>query len=135
MAGLSIGAVARRAGLRPSALRYYEQVGLIAPQPRSSGRRRYDAGVFNALAVITFAKRAGFSIAETRLLLTGFGVDVTASARWRHMARRKQAELDQTIANARRMKNVLEMTLTCRCMTLDECGRRLTRSKRIHDVP
>jgi MerR family transcriptional regulator, redox-sensitive transcriptional activator SoxR len=127
MKGLSIGDVAHRAGLRASALRYYEQVGLIAPQPRASGRRQYDPGVFNVLAVIDQAKRAGFTIAETKLLLTGFGADVPASARWRSMAGRKQAELDEVIVNARRMKNLLHMSLRCKCMTLEECGRLLVR--------
>jgi MerR family transcriptional regulator, redox-sensitive transcriptional activator SoxR len=125
--GLSIGVVARRAGLRPSALRYYEQVGLIAPQPRAGGRRQYDLSVFNVLAVIEFAKRAGFNIAETKLLLTGFGADVTASTRWRAMAHLKQEELDRLIADARRMKSLLGLALKCRCVTLNECGRRLGR--------
>jgi MerR family redox-sensitive transcriptional activator SoxR len=127
MKGLSIGDVARRAGLRTSALRYYEQVGLLAAQPRAGGRRQYDARVFNVLAVIDQAKRAGFTIAETKLLLTGFGAEVPASARWRSMAGRKQQELDEVIANARRMKNLLHMSLKCKCVTLDECGRWLAR--------
>jgi MerR family redox-sensitive transcriptional activator SoxR len=127
MKGLSIGDVARRAGLRASALRYYEQVGLISPQPRVSGRRQYDSGVFNVLAVIEYAKRAGFTIAQTKLLLTGFGAEVTASARWRSMARRKQGELDEVIANARRMKNLLQAASKCKCLSLEECGRRLAR--------
>jgi len=127
MKGLSIGDVARRAGLRASALRYYEQVGLISPQPRASGRRQYDSGVFNVLAVIEYAKRAGFTIAQTKLLLTGFGTEVTASARWRSMARRKQGELDEVIANAHRMKNLLQVALKCKCLSLEECGRRLAR--------
>ena len=127
MAGLAIGEVARRAGLRPSALRYYEQAGLIAAQPRSGGRRQYDASVFNVLAVIDFAKRAGFSVAEIRVLLSGFGPAVVASTRWRAMARRKQRELNGAIADAHRMKSLLRAALKCRCMTLDECGRRFAR--------
>jgi MerR family redox-sensitive transcriptional activator SoxR len=127
MKGLSIGEVARRAGLRPSALRYYERIGLIAPQSRQNGRRRYDPAVFGGLAVIHHAKRAGFTIAETRLLLTGFGLDVTASARWRSMAQRKQEELDRVIANARRMKKLLRLATKCKCVTLEECGRLLER--------
>lgn len=128
MKGLSIGEVARRAGLRPSALRYYEQVGLISPQPRASGRRQYGSDVFNVLAVIEHAKRVGFTIAETKLLLTGFGPDVAASARWRFMARRKEEELDRIIANARQMKTLLRLILKCECVTLEECGRRLRTS-------
>lgn len=125
--GLSIGEVARRARLRPSALRYYEQVGLISPQPRAGGRRQYDARVFNTLAVIEYAKRSGFSIAEAQLLLSGFGTQVSPSARWRTLAMRKQKELDQVIADAHRMKALLQLVLKCKCLTLEECGRRLGR--------
>ncbi len=129
MKGLSIGDVARRAGLRPSALRYYEKAGLISPQLRENGRRQYDPGIFNALAVIAYAKKAGFTIAETKLLLNGFGRDVSASARWRAIAHHKQAELDIVIANARRMKSLLRSALRCECMTLEECGRFLNSSR------
>jgi MerR family transcriptional regulator, redox-sensitive transcriptional activator SoxR len=130
---LPIGEVARRVGLRPSALRYYEQVGLIAPQPRVGGQRQYDSSVFSTLAVIEFAKRAGFSIAETKLLFTGFGSEVTASARWRAMADRKQKELDLAIASARRMKRLLSLARECRCVTLEQCGK-LGRPKSFTDV-
>jgi DNA-binding transcriptional MerR regulator len=98
---------------------------LIAPQLRANGRRQYDPGVFNTLAVIHYARRAGFTIAETKLLLTGFGADVTASARWRTLATRKQAELDRIILSARRMKALLARTVRCKCVTLEECGRTL----------
>src|SRR5262249_29941929 len=122
---LPIGEVARRTGMRPSALRYYEEVGLIAPQPRDGGQRRYGPDVFNILAVIEHAKRVGFTIAETRWLLTGFGSSIAPTERWRSMAKRKEKELDQAIADARRMKNLLRWTLRCECVTLEECGRRL----------
>jgi MerR family redox-sensitive transcriptional activator SoxR len=127
--GFSIGEVARRAGLRPSALRYYEHIGLLTPQPRSGGQRRYDTTVFNVLAVIAFAKHAGFSIAETKLLLSGFGSDVTVPARWRSMAKRKQQELDGVVANAQRMKSLLRLVLRCKCVTFEECGRRINASR------
>jgi hypothetical protein len=51
------------------ALRYYEQVGLLTPQLRVSGQRRYDLAVFDVLALIAYAKRVGFTIAETKVLL------------------------------------------------------------------
>jgi DNA-binding transcriptional MerR regulator len=123
--GLSISEVARRAGVRASTLRYYEQVGLLVPPPRSSGRRRYDATVFNRLALITYAKRVGFTIAETKLLLSGFAPDTTASARWHDLAERKAQELDALITRAQEMRSGLRAALHCECRTLDECGRRL----------
>ncbi len=128
MTGLSISQVASRAGIRPSALRYYEDIGLIAPPLRVSTHRRYDARVFKTLSVIAYAKRAGFTIAEIKLLLSGFEAAVSASHRWRALARRKEQDLDAIIASARRMKRVLRVVQECRCLTLDECGRRLGHS-------
>ncbi len=124
MAGLTIGQVASRAGLRASALRYYEQVGLLPAPVRAHGQRRYDSTVFNRLALIAFARQVGFTIAETRLLLAGFPADAPASARWQSLARRKQRELEAIITNAREMHRTLEAVLRCQCRTLDDCGRR-----------
>ena len=71
MPGMSIGEVARRMGLRPSAIRYYERLGLIAKAPRVSGRRQYDDHVLERLAMVRFAKHVGFSVAEIKVLLGG----------------------------------------------------------------
>ncbi len=66
---LTIGEVARRAGVRPSALRYYEDAGLLSPPARTGGQRRYEEGVLRRLAVIAAARRMGFTVAEIRTLL------------------------------------------------------------------
>jgi len=122
MNALSIGEVARRAGVRPSALRYYEKVGLVAPPPREHGRRRYAPSVLHALALIAAAKRAGFTIAETRRLVAGFPPDVPAAARWRVLAEEKDRELATVIKEARRKRTLLKAALRCRCQDLEECG-------------
>ena len=65
MEELTIGEVARRAGMRTSALRYYESVGLLpAPRRVYGGHRRYDANIFELLSVLRMAQQAGFSIAD-----------------------------------------------------------------------
>ena len=61
---LTIGEVARRAGIRTSAIRYYESVGLLPAPPRMSGRRRYDPSIVQRLAVLHLAQEAGFTMAE-----------------------------------------------------------------------
>jgi MerR family redox-sensitive transcriptional activator SoxR len=127
MTGLSIGEVAERIGLRPSALRYYEQVGLLPPPLRRSGQRRYDPGVLNRLAVIAQARRAGFTIAETRRLVAGFPADVPASRRWLDLAREKERELDALVDRINDMRRAVRAARQCTCDTLDECGRRLRR--------
>jgi len=119
---LSIGEVARRARVRPSALRYYEKVGLVAPPPREHGRRRYAPTVFHALAVIAAAKQAGFTIAEMQRLVAGFEPDVPAAARWRILAEEKERELATVIQEARRKRALLKKALRCRCQDLEECG-------------
>jgi MerR family transcriptional regulator, redox-sensitive transcriptional activator SoxR len=132
---LPIGVVARRAGLRVSALRYYESAGLIAPARRVGGRRVYDASVFSAIAVVKLAQDAGFTITETRMLISGFDRGVPASVRWQTMARRKIDDIARRIEQAERMKRLLERLSQCRCQTLDECVRSRSEALRTADLP
>jgi MerR family transcriptional regulator, redox-sensitive transcriptional activator SoxR len=122
-AGLSIGEVARQAGVRASALRYYESVGLLLPPQRVAGRRVYDAASLDALRVIHLAKDAGFTVAEIRRLFHGFDSATAASARWQSLATRKLHDITALIARARRMQQVLEGLLSCECTELEECVR------------
>ena len=125
MDGWSIGEVGRRAGLRTSAIRYYESVGLLPRPQRARGRRVYDASVLERLAVVELARRAGFTIAETKTLLHGFSRKTPPSARWRQLTARKIEEIDARIVEAQQMRQVLEILRTCQCPTLEECGRAL----------
>jgi MerR family redox-sensitive transcriptional activator SoxR len=120
--GLTVGAVARQARLRPSAIRYYESAGLLPAPERVSGWRHYDATVFVRLAVIQLAQQAGFTIAETRTLLRGFSPREPPSARWHALARQKLPEVEALIARARTMKRLLEEGLHCRCLRLEDCA-------------
>ena len=125
MADLTISAVARQAGLRPSALRYYEAAGLLPAPARVSGRRRYDANVFERLAVIRLAQAAGFTIAETRAFLNGFAPDTPPPDRWRALAAAKLPAVDAQLARLQRMRQVLESGLRCECLALTDCARLL----------
>ena len=118
---LEIGAVARRAGLAPSALRYYEATGLIQPAARVGKRRQYHASVFSRLAMIQFAQQAGFTVAEMQILLAGFAPGVTYTARWQALAERKLPQVEALIARATEMKRLLESSLLCGCVTLESC--------------
>lgn len=122
-APLSIGAVSNRTGVSVSALRFYESEGLIAPPHRASGRRVYDDSVFSSVALIKLAQNAGLTVAETRMLISGFERATPASARWQAMARRKLVDVTRRIEEAERMKRLLERLLQCRCDTLEECVR------------
>ncbi len=119
---LSIGEVARRAGVRTSALRYYESVGLLPdPQRISGGHRRYDPSVLDLLAVLQMAQQAGFTIAEMHMLVAGFSPETPASERWRQLAQHKLQEVEEVIAHAQQTKKILEQLVQCGCLRLEEC--------------
>lgn len=125
MAGWTIGEVGRRAGLRTSAIRYYESAGLLPCPPRVNGRRVYDASILERLAVVELAQRAGFTIVETRMLLHGFSRKTPPSARWQKFTERKLQEVEARIKEAQEMRQVLEALRGCHCPTLTDCGRAL----------
>ena len=118
-----IGEVAARAGVAASAVRYYERAGLLRAPKRVSGRRTYDETVFETLALIELAQSAGFTVAETKVLLHGFEGTTPASQRWRSLARTKLGEITQRIERAERMRDVLERLLRCQCDSLGQCVR------------
>jgi MerR family transcriptional regulator, redox-sensitive transcriptional activator SoxR len=122
MEHLTIGEVARRAGIRTSAIRFYESVDLLPPAARASGQRRYDTAVLDQLAVIRLAQEAGFTVAEIRQMLTGFDPETPPSTRWRSLAERKLSEIDRLIARAQAMKRLLEEGLRCGCLAWEECA-------------
>ncbi len=122
MEELTIGEVARRAGVRTSALRYYESIGLLPAARRVNGRRRYDPDAVRMLAVIHLAQQAGFSMAEIQTLFHGFAAETPPGERWRPLAEHKLGEVDALIARAQQMKRILETLLECGCVRLEECG-------------
>jgi MerR family redox-sensitive transcriptional activator SoxR len=121
---LTIGEVAHRADMRTSALRYYESVGLL-PEPRRvyGGHRRYDASVFELLAILRMAQQADFTIAEMRQLVAGFPSETPASERWQFLVQKKLQEVEATIAHAQQTKRLLQGLSQCSCLRLQECVR------------
>ncbi len=119
---LTITAVAQRAGIRPSAIRYYESIGLLPIPARVNGRRRYDAHVLQRLVIIAAAQGMGFTIAEIATLFNGFSADTPASARWHAFAEEKRSSIDALIKRAEGMKQMLDAVSRCDCSTLDACA-------------
>src|SRR3981189_2410944 len=103
MANMTIGEVARRAGLQASAIRYYEKIGLLPKTQRTGGQRRYEPGVFNYFEVTDVAKRAGFRIEKVKNLCQGVGQGSPAFRRWQSLAQCKITEMDDLIARAKKM--------------------------------
>lgn len=117
MRELDIGAVAQRSGLPASALRFYEEKGLIASIGRRGLRRVFDAGVLEKLALIALGRSAGFSLDEIALMLAPDGqprID-----RQRLIA--KAEELDETIRQLRVMRDGLRHAAACRAPSHMEC--------------
>jgi MerR family redox-sensitive transcriptional activator SoxR len=122
---MTIGEVARRAGLRASAIRFYEKAGLLPKAARAGGQRRYDGKILERLALVDFAKECGFTLAEIRQLFHGFRDNTPLSARMQLLAARKVQELDVLSGRIGIMKNMLARAQRCRCIDVDECGRRI----------
>jgi MerR family redox-sensitive transcriptional activator SoxR len=122
---MTIGEVATRSGLTASAIRYYEQEGLLPRPARIGGKRRYDPAILEKLAVVERAKACGFSLAETRQLFYGFREDTPPSQRWQALARKKIAELDELARKIAATRDMLQRP--CECRDLAECGRRIVR--------
>jgi DNA-binding transcriptional MerR regulator len=104
---LTIGELARRAGVSTSALRYYEELGLLPAPARVSGQRRYPESAARLVGAILLHSDAGFTLAEQKALLTN-----EASDRSRLM-RRKLAELDEQIARAQAARDAIAHGLRC----------------------
>lgn len=123
--GLRIGEVARDAGVPASTLRYWESTGLLAAPGRVGGKRRYDPQSLQQISLIVLITRAGFTLAETRIVLAGLSDRTPPPEIWRELAQRKLVEIRQTLAEARAMKKILEEGLRCECLTLDDCLRQI----------
>jgi MerR family redox-sensitive transcriptional activator SoxR len=115
---LTIGELARRTRLAPSALRYYEELGLLAPARRVSGQRRYSPSAVEVVGVILSLRDVGFSLGETRTLMAS---RAESPAAWRELVRRKVAELDEQIEKAGAARVALDHALRCRQQDLLEC--------------
>jgi MerR family redox-sensitive transcriptional activator SoxR len=118
---LTIGEVARQAGIRTSAIRYYESIGVLPQARRTNGRRRYSIDVLSTLAIVKLAQQAGFSVAEIKTLLNGFASDTPASERWQAMSGPKLSAVDALIVQLHARKQLLGTTLQCSCTHLDDC--------------
>jgi DNA-binding transcriptional MerR regulator len=117
MAELDITEVARRAGVPPSTLRYYEAQGLIAPLGRRGLRRQYGPGVLERLALIALGRAAGFSLEEIGQM---FGADGEPRIDRRKLAARA-SELDHTILRLSAMRDGLRHAAACPARRHMEC--------------
>jgi MerR family redox-sensitive transcriptional activator SoxR len=115
---LTIGELARRAGVATSAMRYYEELGLLPAPARVSGQRRYPESAVELVGMILLLRDVGFSLAEQKTFAASRGV---ALDEWRQLARRKLAELDAQIAKARAAREAIDHALRCPYEDIRQC--------------
>lgn len=115
---VEIGALAHRTGTAASAIRYYEQLGLLRPDERRGGRRRYSERAAERLALIRLCREVGFSLSEIGNLLS---VRKRSPRAWSDLAERKVEELNEQIVRAETAKGMLEHALNCPSPDLLAC--------------
>ena len=121
-AELTIGEVARRAGVATSLIRYYESIGLLPEPDRIYGQRRYDTDVLGRLAFIGVAQSAGFKLSEIKDLVGGIDDGDGLSNRIRSLSVRKLDEVEALLERTQAMKGWLEVAQRCGCATPEECA-------------
>ena len=121
MDALNIGELADKVGIRTSAIRFYESVGLLPKPPRQSGWRRYDPSILDRLQVIHAAREVGFSLDEIRTLLDGFPKGASPSKRWQKLAKQKLPDLEAIIQRTIALKYLIEAGIECDCEDIALC--------------
>jgi MerR family transcriptional regulator, redox-sensitive transcriptional activator SoxR len=119
---LTIGEVARRAGLRTSHIRFYERVGVLPEPERVAGQRRYREEVLHRLSIIDVAQRAGLTLQEITPLTGPENRSADASRHIRELADDKLPRIEALIARAQAVKHWLEVAQSCDCTSVDVCG-------------
>ena len=121
--GMSIGEIAERTGLAVSAIRYYEEKGLIAPWRNAAGRRRFQRADIRRLSFVIVAQQFGFTLPQIRDQLDQLPRHRTlAKADWTRMSEAFRAELDTRIARLERLRATLDSCIGCGCLSLEACA-------------
>ena len=119
---LTIGEVARRAGVATSSIRYYERIELLPEPERVSGQRRYRADVLGKLGFIGVAQSAGFKLAEIGELMNGIDSAGGMGEPIRTLSAKKLDEVETLLERTKAMKGWLEVAQECGCATPAECA-------------
>jgi MerR family redox-sensitive transcriptional activator SoxR len=120
-ASLSIGDVAAATGLHASAIRYYEDAGVLPKADRMSGKRRYHPETIDRLMLIRFCSRLGMRLVDVRGLLAS-PAGSRAKAYWRRLVDSKLDEIADLINAARGVERILRESRDCDCVTLESCA-------------
>ena len=123
MAGeLSIGEVAARSGVAPSALRFYERQGLVESARTDGNQRRYDRAVLRRIAFIQAGRAAGVTLAEIHASLAGLPTSRTPSRKdWERLSNKWRDDLDARIETLQALRDRLTTCIGCGCLSIDQC--------------
>jgi MerR family redox-sensitive transcriptional activator SoxR len=120
---LTIGEVAKRSGVAASALRFYEDKGLIASERAGSGHRRYQRPVLRRIAFIVFAQRIGLTLSEIGEELAKLPPERAPNRRdWSRLSSKWSSRIDQRISELERLRAGLTECIGCGCLSLDRCA-------------
>src|SRR5215813_4177893 len=121
-AALTIGEVSRRSGVAASALRFYEEKGLIHSERAGSGQRRYARAVLRRIAFIVFAQRIGMTLDEVGAELAKLPEGrVPEGSDWAKLSRGWTSRIDEQIGLLNRLRDSLTGCIGCGCLSLDRC--------------
>lgn len=119
---LTVGEVARRSGVAVSTLHFYEAKGLISSARSQGNQRRYARAVLRRVAFIRVAQRVGIGLAEIEVALATLPVASAPSrADWARLSAAWRAELDERMAQLKKLRDTLDDCIGCGCLSIDRC--------------
>ncbi len=120
--GLSIGQVAERTGLAPSAIRFYEQENLVTPFRNAGGQRQFERADIRRLSFVMISQQLGFSIKQIKEALASLPDSRTPTkADWERLSRQFRQDLDTRIEQMQTLRKRLDGCIGCGCLSLDAC--------------
>jgi MerR family redox-sensitive transcriptional activator SoxR len=123
MTEITIGELSERSGVAASAIRYYEELGLVRSRRTPGNQRRYDRAMLRRLAFIRTAQRVGLSLEEIEAALTSLPSNRTPTkADWTRLSRSWQPRIDAQIRQLERLRDTLDSCIGCGCLSLRRCA-------------
>ena len=120
---ISIGQVAQRTGLSVSAIRFYEEAGLVSATRNAGGQRRFPRSDIRRLSFVLIAQRLGFTLEEIRLQLKSLPQERTPTQRdWARLSKGFKQVLEERIVILERLRDRLDGCIGCGCLSLKNCA-------------
>ena len=120
---LTIGELSARSGVAPSALRFYEERGLIRADRTSGNQRRYSRATLRRIALVRAGSAAGIPLEQIRKALESLPAGRTPSRRdWERLSRAWRADIDERIATLEALRDRLTTCIGCGCLSIDRCS-------------